>query len=218
MGPASCGVSMEDVNHILRFCSSTLQFWLELILPDKLQRFMELDIPSWVVLNLSSVNHGVDDTSHWGLLFAAIVWNIWLARNAKIFCTDDVGEELVIGRSRHLLQLTLNSQDTGGSSRIGHSNLSLVMLWSPPPGLFIKVNIDATHHPSDGFARCGVVTRDFLGSWKFSFAKSLGVCSVVDVELWGVYIGLSLAWNVRFRNVIIEMDSQESLQIIQGGN
>ncbi|KAK8579639.1 hypothetical protein V6N13_142812 [Hibiscus sabdariffa] len=114
---------------------------------------MELDIPSWILVNLSSDKHGGPGTSHWDMLFAAIVWNLWLARNVKIFGTTGDEEGSVIARSQHLLQLTLHSHDTSGVSRFDHSHLaSAAMIWSSPSGSFIKVNTDAGRRTFDGFA------------------------------------------------------------------
>ncbi|XP_039043050.1 histidine kinase CKI1-like [Hibiscus syriacus] len=34
---------------------------------------------------------------------------------------------------------------------------------------------------------CGGALRDHLGEWVFGFSKSIGRCSVLDTELWGIY-------------------------------
>ncbi|KAK8662935.1 hypothetical protein V6N13_024821 [Hibiscus sabdariffa] len=111
---------------------------------------------------LSIVWNGVRSNIIWSLGFA---WNLWLARNAKIFGITGVEDGSVIIRSRHVLQLTLHNGDKRGASRFDHSHLSsATMIWSPPSGSFIKINTDAARRTSDGFARCGGVARDCSGS------------------------------------------------------
>ncbi|KAK8599925.1 hypothetical protein V6N12_049791 [Hibiscus sabdariffa] len=94
---------------------------------------MELDISSWVLMNLTIDNHGDTDTSHRNLFFFVVLWNLWLAQNAKIFCTDCDREGSVIARSRHLINLSLHSRNAAGSDLVRPSRLSrMVMSWSAP--------------------------------------------------------------------------------------
>ncbi|KAK8476088.1 hypothetical protein V6N11_030926, partial [Hibiscus sabdariffa] len=93
----------------------------------------ELDISSWVLMNLTIDNHGDTDTSHRNLFFFVVLWNLWLAQNAKIFCTDCDREGSVIARSRHLINLSLHSRNAAGSDLVRPSRLSrMVMSWSAP--------------------------------------------------------------------------------------
>lgn len=46
---------------------------------------------------------------------------------------------------------------------------------------------------------------------------SLGVCSVLQVELWGILRGIRMAWESRFRNIIIESDSQVAIALVEDG-
>ena len=43
---------------------------------------------------------------------------------------------------------------------------------------------------------------------------NIGVGSVIEAELWGLYEGLKMAWNSGFRKVLIESDSLSSVQLI----
>ncbi|KAK8709246.1 hypothetical protein V6N13_060271 [Hibiscus sabdariffa] len=107
---------------------NALWVWSELIFPDKLQHFMELDISSWVLMNLTIDNHGDTDTSHRNLFFFVVLWNLWLAQNAKIFCTDCDREGSVIARSRHLINLSLHSRNAAGSDLVRPSRLSRMVM------------------------------------------------------------------------------------------
>ncbi|KAK8483781.1 hypothetical protein V6N12_017978 [Hibiscus sabdariffa] len=148
-----------------------LKVFLWLVCHDKIMTNVErvrrhiAEDSGFSICGVAVEDHGATDASHWDILFATIAWNLWLARNAKIFGITGVEDGSVIIRSRHVLQLTLHNGDKRGASRFDHSHLSsATMIWSPPSGSFIKINTDAARRTSDGFARCGGVARDCSGS------------------------------------------------------
>ncbi|KAK9006857.1 hypothetical protein V6N11_019188 [Hibiscus sabdariffa] len=49
------------------------------------------------------------------------------------------------------------------------------------------------------------------------FRSLLGDCSTLEVELWGVYIGLGCAWARGLRRVLVETDCMEACRLLQGG-
>ncbi|KAE8654104.1 hypothetical protein F3Y22_tig00117056pilonHSYRG00889 [Hibiscus syriacus] len=51
--------------------------------------------------------------------------------------------------------------------------------------------------------------------WRARNAKFIGICSIIDAELWGAFVGLNFAWNAGFRQVILELDSIETLRILK---
>ncbi|KAL4282072.1 hypothetical protein GQ457_03G008070 [Hibiscus cannabinus] len=89
--------------------------------------------------------------------------------------------------------------------------------WSTPAHEWFKLNSDGARMLVDGRAKCGGTINDSNGNWIMDFAKGLGVCSVVVVELWGVYMCLLCVWNLNIHNVEIEVDSLEALRLIRLG-
>ncbi|KAK8515106.1 hypothetical protein V6N12_001266 [Hibiscus sabdariffa] len=83
--------------------------------------------------------------------------------------------------------------------------------WKLPPEGWFKVNTDGARNSSNGMACCGGVIRDDEGRWRFGFAKFIGIYSVLEAELWGMYLGLSYAWARGFRKVILEVDSTDAV-------
>ncbi|KAK8516676.1 hypothetical protein V6N11_007439 [Hibiscus sabdariffa] len=65
--------------------------------------------------------------------------------------------------------------------------------WVPPEIDWIKVNIDGARKPVNGYAMCGGVGRNSAADWLFEFSQFIGICSIVDAELWRVYYGLRFA-------------------------
>ncbi|KAL4280704.1 hypothetical protein GQ457_03G019240 [Hibiscus cannabinus] len=59
--------------------------------------------------------------------------------------------------------------------------------------------------------------RGPTSEWILGFAKAIGVCAVVDAELWGIYIGLVCAWNLSVPGVVVETDCLEALNLIRLG-
>jgi ribonuclease HI len=79
---------------------------------------------------------------------------------------------------------------------------------------WIKLNVDGCSNGNLGTAGAGGILRDNLGTWCKGFAINIGICSPVKVELWAVITGLELAWSVRIRRVILELDFSLVVQLI----
>ncbi|MBA0820368.1 hypothetical protein Gohar_022194 [Gossypium harknessii] len=56
----------------------------------------------------------------------------------------------------------------------------------------IKVFFNGSVRIDDGFAAAGGFVCDHNGEWIFGFNRYLGMCTVVDAELWGILDGLKL--------------------------
>ncbi|KAL4386953.1 hypothetical protein GQ457_09G002620 [Hibiscus cannabinus] len=102
----------------------------------------------------------------------------------------------------------------GMPSRLGREPRQLTC-WTPSAQGLSKLNSDGARAIATGIARCGGLVRDAAGHWIFGYNKALGVCSALEAELWGVYIGLFLAWRMHLRRVVIELDSIEAIRHIQ---
>ncbi|KAE8707641.1 hypothetical protein F3Y22_tig00110378pilonHSYRG00042 [Hibiscus syriacus] len=76
------------------------------------------------------------------------------------------------------------------------------------------MNTDGARDPKDGYRSCGGVARNDKGEWFTGFARAVGTCTVLEAELWGVLEGLSHAWNLDARQVIIELDNMEACKLV----
>ncbi|KAK9037274.1 hypothetical protein V6N11_022193 [Hibiscus sabdariffa] len=47
--------------------------------------------------------------------------------------------------------------------------------------------------------------------------KGIGVCLVIEAELWGIYEGLHVAWSVGVRKLVVEIGSLDAVRAIQQG-
>ncbi|KAK8483855.1 hypothetical protein V6N11_024230 [Hibiscus sabdariffa] len=57
--------------------------------------------------------------------------------------------------------------------------------------------------------------RNSSSEWRFSFAHFIGICLVLDVELWGAYYILCYAWEAGNRQIVLEMDSLEAIRVLK---
>lgn len=66
---------------------------------------------------------------------------------------------------------------------------------------------------ADKQAGCGGIFRDASGAWNGEFARNLGARSALSAELWGMLIGVSLAW----KKLILESESMVAVTLVQEG-
>ncbi|KAL4379322.1 hypothetical protein GQ457_02G038790 [Hibiscus cannabinus] len=95
----SCGYSIEDVDHVLRHCPLAYSIWENHIKPTVFNDFMNFPIKAWIVRNLTHANLFTDSPEDWDILFGALLWNIWLTRNAIEFESTVELTGLVVERS-----------------------------------------------------------------------------------------------------------------------
>ncbi|KAK8514132.1 hypothetical protein V6N12_008848 [Hibiscus sabdariffa] len=68
-------------------------------------------------------------------------------------------------------------------------------------GLY-KLNTDGAPVSSTALASCGGVVRNCNGEWSLGFCRFVGICSVLEVELWDVLEDLRLTWDAGFRCIM----------------
>ena len=56
---------------------------------------------------------------------------------------------------------------------------------------------------------------NWAGIWVSGFALCIGTCSITAVELWGIFKGLPLAWDLGYIKVQLKMDSSTAFKLLQ---
>ncbi|MBA0721516.1 hypothetical protein Golax_009051, partial [Gossypium laxum] len=84
-------------------------------------------------------------------------------------------------------------------------------------GNWIQLNTDDAIIESSSIATIGSVIRDKNGSWIFRYNQFVGICSILNAELWTILEGLGIALDRGFDSMIILSDSLETIQAIQDG-
>ncbi|CAI9088342.1 OLC1v1022647C1 [Oldenlandia corymbosa var. corymbosa] len=83
----------------------------------------------------------------------------------------------------------------------------LQIKWTYPPESWVKVNTDGSYDPETGETRAGGLVRTELGGWIRGFTMRIGFTSITGAELWGIWQGLAVAWDLGEKKVIAETDS-----------
>ncbi|KAL9436228.1 hypothetical protein AB3S75_022309 [Citrus x aurantiifolia] len=104
--------------------------------------------------------------------------------------------------------------------RVNNSGISqqlrrkeIFIRWKQPPWPWCKLNTDGSCK-NDWEAGAGGVIRDSAGHWISGFCIRIGESSVLMAELWGLYQGLILAWDVGIKRLLVEVDSLCVTQMI----
>lgn len=80
------------------------------------------------------------------------------------------------------------------------------------------LNSDGAYRISLGQATAGGALRNASNRWLGGFSMQLGACTSYRAELWVVYKGLLLAWELGFKRIIIQVDSLLLVRVITSSN
>ncbi|MBA0553649.1 hypothetical protein Golob_012812 [Gossypium lobatum] len=81
-------------------------------------------------------------------------------------------------------------------------------------GNWIQMYTDGAVKAESGLATVGGVMRDRSGKWILGFNRYLGICSVLEAELWTIFDGLALILNLGHDKVLINTDNMETARAI----
>ncbi|GAU42748.1 hypothetical protein TSUD_77850 [Trifolium subterraneum] len=63
---------------------------------------------------------------------------------------------------------------------------------------------------------CGGLFRNSDGRWIKGYARKIGTCDALSAEMWGMYLGMQLAWRQGFHLLQVESDSKTLVDMITG--
>ncbi|CAI9095026.1 OLC1v1030878C1 [Oldenlandia corymbosa var. corymbosa] len=178
--------------------------------------FFAHDHLDWMIGNLQNRLLRTED---WPLIFGVTAWKIWSWRNDFVFQNQD---HQSFSKNREIWRKVRQVKDAiRHNRRMGatNSNKEIRMLfWKPPAGDRIKVNSDGAVSGDTGLASAGGAIRDRYGRWRGGFLMNIGYCSITGAEMWGLYQGLKLAWDLGYREVEVEVDNLSVVQMLSEGN
>ncbi|KAK8620690.1 hypothetical protein V6N13_067156 [Hibiscus sabdariffa] len=119
----ACGAAVESTHHIFRGCPIAVAVWKGLIKRDKWMELMSLDTMEWIRGNLSSNSSFAIDSVDWDLRFGAILWSLWLRRNAMIFDSENLDMFAVSDRSIWLWKDMQSACVLEGQARPNHASM-----------------------------------------------------------------------------------------------
>ncbi|KAL9432672.1 hypothetical protein AB3S75_027656 [Citrus x aurantiifolia] len=99
----------------------------------------------------------------------------------------------------------------------GASKMFKYFGWKPPPENVFKLNTDGACKKMN-MAAAGGLIRDANGHWIAGFCANIGISSVTNAELWGLFYGLDLAWKMGIRSLLVKVNSKCITELLADTN
>lgn len=170
--------------------------------------FLGHSLQSWLKHNMS-LNYPMSKNHvPWFLLFASGIWHLWLNRNKIVF--RDQGStipSLVRATFHHAISIAFFGTPLVNPLT---TQLPFMVTWLPPPLGFVKLNTDGCCFSSEGSwnrGGAGAILRDERGQWISATSHRLPGITSAAAELWPVFDGLNMSWDLNFKNVILKSDA-----------
>ncbi|CAN1779029.1 Putative ribonuclease H protein At1g65750 [Linum perenne] len=204
-----CRDAVEDTLHVLRDCRFARKLWVSILPPDRIPNFFSGTLQDWLIRELKD--------PEFGQLVGIAAWLLWKARNEAIFENTPVTSDQLrlrvlywIAGVRETMKAQLQSL-----SNIANRRRETLISWIPPPDDWLKINTDGSVIHPHSLAAAGGIIRDFQGHAIDGFSANLGACSIMRAELLAAEIGLTRAWDLGAKKVILELDSLAAVLSIQ---
>ncbi|KAE8698467.1 hypothetical protein F3Y22_tig00110597pilonHSYRG00257 [Hibiscus syriacus] len=192
----------ETILHVIRDCPSGSY---DLGLPPSPPLF------DWLVTNLSH-NVGLNQTAfQWRHLFGILVWLLWKQCNAFVF-NGQVRSMMETIHSAWSWAQAIKETPRKQSQSDRHDYKK--QQWRTPTMGSVKLNTDVAVLPTTMVAASGVVLRDINGDWIIGYHRNIGRCNIHNAELWAVLDGLTIAWDIGFRNIEVEVDNHDVVKTL----
>ena len=202
-----CGES-ESSGHALWGCVIAKETWAEtkfridkLIHPPK--EFLDV---VWLLLESPG------DTN-WEA-FAITAWGLWNNRNA-VRHGEACKQGKIIAKEAQRYELEVCSARP--ASIAGVSSASSLKRWRPPPNGTYKINTDAAVFNNWGCCGFGVVIRNDKGELMGALCKKVEFpLGPIEAEAKAMEAGIYLAWDLGLKEIVVEGDSQQVIQALNG--
>ena len=136
-------------------------------------------------------------------LVVTIAWLLWSNRNSIWHrATRKTPEALVQWASHYLIEYAVVTDSSAVRPEIVN------VTWTSPPPSVLKINVDSALSKPSSSAAISVVIRDDVGRIVTALCKHFHVpLGPLEVEAKAFEVGLQLAWDLGFQNVVLEGDS-----------
>ncbi|BFG20702.1 hypothetical protein CerSpe_069760 [Prunus speciosa] len=205
-----CSSHVESLDHLFIDCSTTQligkDFWEDAEVPN----LSLIDFDSWLLKNLKS--HRTFHSIPWSLVFTVYLWFVWKWRCKVVFeqnfSTPPNSRQIIMNYAMDWFTVCNHTPDLV----VKH----LVHLhWTAPKCGICKINTDGSRKTETGCIGAGGILRDSTGKWLNGFSVNLGIGTILEAELWGVFWGLKLAWDMGYRIVEVECDASYVVALLQ---
>jgi hypothetical protein len=212
-----CGDEIETVLHVLGDCSKWMNLWLNIVDVSSRELFFNSTLQHWIQVNLNGHIKGIG-VKDWPSYWATAIHSLWFWKNKEEH--DDgfirpANLNMYVARTVREYEAANRVNDVALISNrvIRHVG------WKPPMDDWVVVNTDGAKK-NNSLCGCGGLVHGKDCVWRGGFARGLGDCDVIMVELWGVLEGLNYARRLGFRRIELHSDSQVVVHMLNnaGGN
>ncbi|KAK8626083.1 hypothetical protein V6N13_133735 [Hibiscus sabdariffa] len=90
--------------------------------------------------------------------------------------------------------------------------------WSTPSPPWFCLNTNGSVCSRSNYARSDDVIRDSNGAWIAGFGRGIGIADAFTAELWAIYDGLLLAWQLGLDLVQVQSDCSKAISALSNAN
>jgi ribonuclease HI len=210
---SSCMREDETTLHVLRDCVHATRVWIRLVPSNYITNFFSFDCREWIFNNLNKKGMSASKDG-WKTIFMTTCWLLWTWRNKTIFEDNFQRPHNPI---RVIQKYSMDIDEcTLRHLHIPQQKETIYIGWRRPPEGWIKLNSDGACKGNNGISGCGGLFRNSDGRWIKGYAKKIGSCDAFHAEMWGLYLGLDMAWRDHISYLIIESDSKLLIDMITG--
>lgn len=154
-----CSV-LEDTKHIFMDCNHAMEVWNGVYKSISWKNNNTIFLP-WIEENLKLKNDNLYYGLPWNILFASVLWNIWLSRNDFQFNGNDQNWTQVVIKIIDFAKATCNAfnNNLGISGKIEDS----LIKWHFPIAGRFKLNTDGSCLSAQGYASFGRLAQNDQG-------------------------------------------------------
>ncbi|KAL4278329.1 hypothetical protein GQ457_03G040370 [Hibiscus cannabinus] len=209
-----CGGTIETVIHVLRDCTTARAIWDSILSPTQASNFFSSSATEWLIVNISDVSFAFAGTLPWNLFFTSCVWQIWKARNDRVFASLPQDPSITLSRCISWATNYNSFYRSAGASCISTQSSCQFLQWQPPPVGWVCLHVDGTVNTGSGLGSIGGLFRNYDGSWISGYGRSIGFSDALSSELWAIHDGLALAWSSGFHNLQVRSDCSMAISLI----
>jgi ribonuclease HI len=213
---ATCRDNVETSLHAIRDCLKAREVWEKCKFQGIESIIYTGKTKNWIKMNLKETKYhpiGVP----WSLLFGIIAWKIWHWRNLTLFENPlSLSKTKINIIKGHALEI--KSALESNNSLIKPSKREDLISWTLPNRNWVALNTDGSTIAGSFLSSAGGLLRNDEGRWLCGFTCNVGQCTAFTAELWGVFYGLTLAWDLGISQIRVEIDNNAVLSILKKPN
>lgn len=123
----------------------------------------------------------------WPSLFVDILWELWKARNAKVFTREVPSPVKVVDKA---IKLTKDSGSLLSKVQSGGHAVADWITWRSLDYGWLKLNMDGARKNNTKMMSAGGLMRDHRSGWVVGFTVKTGTTTSFAAELWDLREGL----------------------------